>query len=191
MPGFTTSIVHSDRRGGIEHGSLQKPIHATVAYGYEDVQDLADVFQGRSSAYSYGRQVNPTITALETKIKRHGARRCHGMLRDRDGRHRHGTVRPAAPRRPLRVQLVPVRQHQQPVPDLRASRHRRDLRRRHPRSRGRRSATARDPGRVRRDHRQPAHASGGSRGHRRTLPRAWRGLRHRQYDDVALPVPAG
>ena len=68
MPGFTTSIVHSDRRGGIEHGSLQKPIHATVAYGYEDVQDLADVFQGRSSAYSYGRQVNPTITALETKI---------------------------------------------------------------------------------------------------------------------------
>ena len=68
MPGFTTTIVHSDRRGGIEHGSLQKPIHATVAYGYEDVQDLADVFQGRSSAYSYGRQVNPTVTALETKI---------------------------------------------------------------------------------------------------------------------------
>ena len=68
MPGFTTTIVHSDRRSGIEHGSLQKPIHATVAYGYEDVQDLADVFQGRSSAYSYGRQVNPTVTALETKI---------------------------------------------------------------------------------------------------------------------------
>ena len=68
MPGFTTSIVHSDRRGGIEHGSLHKPIHASVAYGYEDVQDLADVFQGRSSAYSYGRQVNPTVTALETKI---------------------------------------------------------------------------------------------------------------------------
>ena len=68
MPGFTTTIVHCDRRGGIEHGSLHKPIHATVAYGYEDVQDLADVFQGRSSAYSYGRQVNPTVTALETKI---------------------------------------------------------------------------------------------------------------------------
>ena len=68
MPGFTTTIVHSDRRSGIEHGSLQKPVHATVAYGYEDVQDLADVFQGRSSAYSYGRQVNPTVTALETKI---------------------------------------------------------------------------------------------------------------------------
>ena len=70
MRGFTTSIVHSDRLDPIEHGSLQKPIHATVAYGYEDVQDLADVFQGASSGYSYGRQVNPTIAALESKINR-------------------------------------------------------------------------------------------------------------------------
>ena len=68
MRGFTTSIVHSDRQGGVEHGSLQKPIHATVAYGYEDAQDLADVFQGKSAGYSYARQVNPTVTALETKI---------------------------------------------------------------------------------------------------------------------------
>ena len=70
MRGFTTSIVHSDRLDPIEHGSLQKPIHATVAYGYEDVQGLADVFQGRSTGYSYGRQVNPTVSALETKINR-------------------------------------------------------------------------------------------------------------------------
>ena len=68
MSGFTTTIVHSDRRDPIEHGSLQKPIHATVAYGYDDVQDLADVFQGKSSGYSYGRQVNPTVAALESKI---------------------------------------------------------------------------------------------------------------------------
>ena len=68
MPGLRPPSFIPDRRGGIEHGSLQKPVHATVAYGYEDVQDLADVFQGRSSAYSYGRQVNPTVTALETKI---------------------------------------------------------------------------------------------------------------------------
>ena len=70
MHGFTTSIVHSDRLDPIEHGSLQKPIHATVAYGYEDVQDLADVFQGASSGYSYGRQVNPTVAALESKMNR-------------------------------------------------------------------------------------------------------------------------
>ena len=70
MRGFTTSIVHSDRSSPIEHGSLQKPIHATVAYGYDDVQDLADVFQGKSSGYSYGRQVNPTVSALEEKVTR-------------------------------------------------------------------------------------------------------------------------
>ena len=70
MRGFTTSVVHSDRSSPIEHGSLQKPIHATVAYGYDDVQDLADVFQGKSSGYSYGRQVNPTVSALEEKITR-------------------------------------------------------------------------------------------------------------------------
>ena len=70
MRGFTTAIVHSDRLDAVEHGSLHKPIHATVAYGYEDAQDLADVFQGKQSGYSYGRQVNPTVSALEKKISR-------------------------------------------------------------------------------------------------------------------------
>lgn len=68
VKGFTTKIVHNDRQGAIEHGSLHKPIHANVAYGYEDARDLAAVFQGEKSGYSYGRQVNPTITALESKI---------------------------------------------------------------------------------------------------------------------------
>ena len=70
MRGFTTSIVHSDRLDPVEHGSLHKPVHATVAYGYEDAQDLADVFQGRQVGYSYGRQVNPTVAALEKKLDR-------------------------------------------------------------------------------------------------------------------------
>ena len=68
VKGFTTKIVHSDRQDTIEHGSLHKPIHANVAYGYEDSRDLAAVFQGEKSGYSYGRQVNPTVTALESKI---------------------------------------------------------------------------------------------------------------------------
>ena len=68
--GFTTRIVHSDRQELIEHGSLQKPIHATVAYGYEDARDLAAVFQGTQAGYTYGRQVNPTVEALQKKIDR-------------------------------------------------------------------------------------------------------------------------
>jgi O-acetylhomoserine (thiol)-lyase len=70
MPGFTTTIVHSDRQQPIEHGSLHKPIHPNVAYGYEDARDLAAVFQGRQRGYSYGRQINPTVEALEQKITR-------------------------------------------------------------------------------------------------------------------------
>lgn len=68
--GFTTQIVHSDRQDVIEHGSLQKPVHATVAYGYEDARDLAAVFQGVQPGYTYGRQVNPTVEALQTKLNR-------------------------------------------------------------------------------------------------------------------------
>jgi O-acetylhomoserine (thiol)-lyase len=70
MAGFTTTIVHSDRRSPIEHGSLHKPIHANVAYGYDDARELAAVFQGTRKGYSYGRQINPTVEALEEKITR-------------------------------------------------------------------------------------------------------------------------
>jgi O-acetylhomoserine (thiol)-lyase len=68
MAGFTTTIVHSDRRTTIEHGSLHKPVHSNVAYGYDDARDLAAVFQGRQKGYSYARQINPTVEALEHKI---------------------------------------------------------------------------------------------------------------------------
>ncbi len=70
MKGFTTRIVHSDRQETIEHGSLQKPIHATVAYGYDDARELAAVFQGKQPGFTYGRQVNPTVEALQNKISR-------------------------------------------------------------------------------------------------------------------------
>jgi O-acetylhomoserine (thiol)-lyase len=70
MKGFTTRIVHSDRQEFIEHGSLHKPVHANVAYGYEDARDLAAAFQGTKPGYTYGRQVNPTVDALEKKISR-------------------------------------------------------------------------------------------------------------------------
>lgn len=65
--GFTTTILHADRKDGIEHGSLHKPVHHSVAFGYEDARDLAAVFQGQPG-FSYGRQVNPTVAALEAKL---------------------------------------------------------------------------------------------------------------------------
>jgi O-acetylhomoserine (thiol)-lyase len=68
--GFTTTILHSDRQKPIEHGSLHKPIHTSVAFGYRDARELAAVFQGRQPGYRYGRQGNPTVAALEDKINR-------------------------------------------------------------------------------------------------------------------------
>eukprot|EP01037_Dinobryon_pediforme_P028244 gene28244-31429_t len=66
--GFTTTILHSDRQKAIEHGSLHKPIHTSVAFGYKDARQLAEVFQGKQPGYRYGRQGNPTVSALEDKI---------------------------------------------------------------------------------------------------------------------------
>lgn len=69
-PRFTTQSLHSDRQDGPEHGVLHKAVHPSVAFGYEDVRDLVDVFQGRRSGFAYGRQSNPTVEALARKITR-------------------------------------------------------------------------------------------------------------------------
>ncbi|MDF2433247.1 MAG: O-acetylhomoserine (thiol)-lyase [Mucilaginibacter sp.] len=66
--GFTTTILHSDRLTKPEHGALHQPIHTSVTYGYEDVQDLVDIFQNKKKGYAYSRQGNPTVSALEHKV---------------------------------------------------------------------------------------------------------------------------
>jgi O-acetylhomoserine (thiol)-lyase len=66
--GFTTAILHADRAGVVEHGALHKPLHISVAYGYQRAEDLVAVFQNRESGFVYGRQGNPTTAALEAKI---------------------------------------------------------------------------------------------------------------------------
>ena len=66
--GFTTTILHNDRSKPIEQGSLHKPIHTSVAFGYGDARQLASVFQGKEPGFRYGRQGNPTVAALEDKI---------------------------------------------------------------------------------------------------------------------------
>ncbi|MFN3440246.1 MAG: cystathionine gamma-synthase family protein [Acidovorax sp.] len=66
---FTTQIVHADRLGGAEHGAIHKPIHTSVQYGYDRVEDLIAVFQGTAKGgFNYSRQGTPTTAALEAKI---------------------------------------------------------------------------------------------------------------------------
>ena len=69
--GITTGIVHSDRRFGVEHGGVRKPIHTSTQYGFERVEDLIGVFQGTlKGGYNYARQGTPTTAALESQITR-------------------------------------------------------------------------------------------------------------------------
>ncbi|MDQ7988847.1 MAG: cystathionine gamma-synthase family protein [Candidatus Dactylopiibacterium sp.] len=66
--GFTTAVLHSDRSAGIEHGSLHQPVHNSITFEHATAADIAAVFQGKQAGFTYGRQVNPTVTALERKI---------------------------------------------------------------------------------------------------------------------------
>ena len=68
-PGFTTQTVHADQHFGVEHGGIHKPIHTSVQYSYDRVEDLIGVFQGTlKGGYNYARQGTPTTAALESKI---------------------------------------------------------------------------------------------------------------------------
>ena len=66
--GFTTKILHCDRRRGTEFGSSHAPVHPSVAFGYKTTKELAAVFQGEVPGFVYGRQHNPTVSALEAKV---------------------------------------------------------------------------------------------------------------------------
>ncbi|MCG6199874.1 cystathionine gamma-synthase family protein [Psychromonas antarctica] len=65
--GFTTKIVHSDRLLNLEYGAVHAPIHNSVPYGFDDVQDLINIFQGQPG-HAYARQSTPTIDALQHKL---------------------------------------------------------------------------------------------------------------------------
>lgn len=66
---LSTDNVHSDRRFGVEHGGIHKPIHTSVQYGFDRVEDLIGAFQGTyKGGYQYARQGTPTTAALEAKI---------------------------------------------------------------------------------------------------------------------------
>jgi O-acetylhomoserine (thiol)-lyase len=68
-PSLTTRIVHAERRFGVEHGAIHKPIHTSVQYGFERAEDLIGVFQGTlKNHYNYARQGTPTTAALEALV---------------------------------------------------------------------------------------------------------------------------
>ncbi|MBA2675856.1 cystathionine gamma-synthase family protein [Ramlibacter sp.] len=68
-PGLATRIVHADRHFGVEHNAIRKPIHNSVQYSFDKVEDLIGVFQGTvKNAFNYSRTGTPTTAALEAKL---------------------------------------------------------------------------------------------------------------------------
>jgi O-acetylhomoserine (thiol)-lyase len=66
---LSTASLHADRRFGVEHGGIHKPIHTSVQYGFDRAEDLIGVFQGTvKGGYNYARQGTPTSAALEAKV---------------------------------------------------------------------------------------------------------------------------
>ena len=57
--GFTTTIVHSDRRSSVEHGAIHKPMHPSSEYAFADSRELAAVFQGKAGLPMHGRVRRP------------------------------------------------------------------------------------------------------------------------------------
>ncbi|RKF17484.1 cystathionine gamma-synthase family protein [Alginatibacterium sediminis] len=66
--GITTRLVHADRRTNLEYGAIHAPVHNSVPYGYDNCQDLVDVFQGKQAGQAYARQSTPTTDLLAKKI---------------------------------------------------------------------------------------------------------------------------
>lgn len=66
--GFTTTVLHSDRQQADQYRAVHRPMHSSVAFAYDEPEDLIAVFQGRSAGFVYGRQGNPTTGALENKL---------------------------------------------------------------------------------------------------------------------------
>ncbi|MFT4103214.1 MAG: cystathionine gamma-synthase family protein [Burkholderiaceae bacterium] len=66
---LSTRTLHADRLAGVEHGGIHKPIHTSVQFGFDRVEDLIGVFQGTlKGGFNYARQGTPTSAALERQI---------------------------------------------------------------------------------------------------------------------------
>ena len=65
---FTTEIVHHDRGLNPDSGAVHYPVVNSVLFGYQNPQDLVDIFQGKQAGHAYARQSTPTTDALASLI---------------------------------------------------------------------------------------------------------------------------
>ena len=79
--GFTSKIVHFQYKQDNQHnnndgthnnnqsfGSIHTPIYNSVPYGYQRVEDIMNVFQGKAKGHAYARQSTPTTDSLQNLL---------------------------------------------------------------------------------------------------------------------------
>ena len=64
-----TTSVWGGEEDPLVMGATQVPIVYSAAYGYPDVDSWLDVALGRKPGHIYSRNTNPTVEALETKVR--------------------------------------------------------------------------------------------------------------------------
>jgi cystathionine gamma-synthase len=65
-----TQAVWAGEEEAVMPGPTQVPVVHSVSFGYEDVDQWKDVALGHQPGHIYGRNTNPTVSALEEKIRR-------------------------------------------------------------------------------------------------------------------------
>lgn len=78
IKGFTSQVVHHDRRLAFADGPVHAPIYNSVPFAYETTEGLMAVFQGKQAGHSYARQSTPTTDALQLLVTR--AEKANGTI---------------------------------------------------------------------------------------------------------------
>jgi len=69
MTGFATNSIHGAQLKDDIHGSLRMPVYDSVAFEFENAQDINQAFAGRKPAHTYSRISNPTVADFEHRIR--------------------------------------------------------------------------------------------------------------------------
>ncbi len=64
-----TKAIHHAYQRRDPYGALGMPVYNAVAYEFENADEMADSFCGRSDLPDYSRVTNPTVIYFENKVK--------------------------------------------------------------------------------------------------------------------------
>ena len=66
---IATQAVWAGEEESLLQGATQVPIAQSVAFGYGDLDDWQQVAMGQKAGHIYSRNTNPTVAALEEKVR--------------------------------------------------------------------------------------------------------------------------